>query len=99
MTLMPVPDTLLGGALIGAATSLLYLGIGRIAGISGITFGLIGNSDRAWRAVFLAGLIGGYRLAQPQPDYPLRDPAVASHVAALAPTRQCVALNCSSDIV
>ena len=63
MTLMPVPDTLLGGALIGAATSLLYLGIGRIAGISGITFGLIGNSDRAWRAVFLAGLIGGGLLA------------------------------------
>ena len=35
----------------------------------------------------LAGLVGGYRLAQPQPDYPLRDLAVASHVAALAPTR------------
>ncbi len=38
----------------------------------------------------LAGMIGGYRLAQPQPDYPLRDPAVASHVAALAPARELI---------
>ena len=44
----------------------------------------------------LAGVIGGYRLAQPQPDYPLRDPAVASHVAALAPTRQLIQVA-SSD--
>jgi anti-sigma factor RsiW len=43
-----------------------------------------------------AGLIGGYWLAQPQPDYPLRDPAVASHVAALAPTRQLIQVA-SSD--
>ncbi len=38
----------------------------------------------------LAGLFGGYWLAQPLPDYPLRDPAVASHVAALAPKRQLI---------
>lgn len=38
----------------------------------------------------LAGLIGGYWMAQPQADYPLRDAAVASHVASLAPTRQLV---------
>ena len=44
----------------------------------------------------LAGVIGGYWLAQPQPDYPLRDPAVASHVAALAPTRQLIQVA-SSD--
>jgi anti-sigma factor RsiW len=43
-----------------------------------------------------AGLISGYWLAQPQPDYPLRDPAVASHVAALAPTRQLIQVA-SSD--
>ena len=36
----------------------------------------------------LGGLIAGYWLAQPEPDYPLRDPAVNSHVAALATTRQ-----------
>jgi len=44
----------------------------------------------------LAGLIGGYWLAQPLPDYPLRDPAVASHVAALAPARQLIQIA-SSD--
>jgi anti-sigma factor RsiW len=44
----------------------------------------------------LAGVVGGYWLAQPQPDYPLRDPAVASHVAALAPTRQLIQVA-SSD--
>ena len=44
----------------------------------------------------LAGLIGGYWLAQPRPDYPLRDPAVASHVAALTPKRQLIEVA-SSD--
>ena len=44
----------------------------------------------------LAGLVGGFWLAQPQPDYPLRDPAVASHVAALAPERQLIEVA-SSD--
>lgn len=44
----------------------------------------------------LAGLIGGYWLAQPLPDYPLRDAAVASHVAALAPKRQLIDIA-SSD--
>ena len=44
----------------------------------------------------LAGLAGGYWLAQPQPDHPLRDPAVTSHVAALAPTRPLIQVA-SSD--
>lgn len=44
----------------------------------------------------LAGLAGGYWLAQPLPDYPLRDAAVASHVAALAPQRQLIVVA-SSD--
>ena len=43
-----------------------------------------------------AGVIGGYWLAQLQLDYPLRDPAVASHVAALAPTRPLIQVT-SSD--
>ncbi len=48
-----------GGALIGLAAAILWLGIGRIAGISGI----IGNlritrpRDLAWRLAFLLGLI------------------------------------------
>jgi uncharacterized protein len=49
----------IGGALIGLASALLMLTLGRIAGISGI-FGeaLLGGSDRGWRLAFIAGLIG-----------------------------------------
>ncbi|RVT91748.1 YeeE/YedE family protein [Rhodovarius crocodyli] len=56
--------SLLGGGMIGAAAALLWLSLGRIAGISGILGGLSsgglssGGSERAWRLAFLAGLIG-----------------------------------------
>ncbi len=46
-----------GGALIGAAAALLWLTLGRIAGISGILAGTLAP-DRGWRLAFLAGLIG-----------------------------------------
>lgn len=49
--------SLAGGALIGAAALLLWLTLGRIAGISGILAGAAGP-DRGWRLAFLAGLIG-----------------------------------------
>jgi len=50
---------LAGGALIGIASVLLLLGIGRIAGISGIAGGLLRprSGDIAWRAAFLLGLL------------------------------------------
>ncbi len=56
---------LLGGVLIGTSAVLLLLSIGRIAGISGIVFGLLpdGPSDRVWRLAFLAGLLLGTLLA------------------------------------
>jgi uncharacterized membrane protein YedE/YeeE len=50
---------LAGGAMIGAAAGMLWLGIGRIAGISGI----VGNAatsrqdENDWRWVFLLGLL------------------------------------------
>lgn len=47
---------LMGGVLIGLASMLLLLSIGRIAGISGIVSGL---SNEAWRWAFVLGLIGG----------------------------------------
>lgn len=49
----------LGGALIGLSASLLWLGNGRIAGISGIIGGLwrAGVEDAAWRFAFILGLI------------------------------------------
>jgi len=37
---------------------LLY-SLGRIAGISGITWGALAGPDRDWRWLFLAGLLGG----------------------------------------
>jgi uncharacterized membrane protein YedE/YeeE len=54
-------SALAGGLLIGLSASLLLWFNGRIAGISGIARGLA-SRDRTeflWRALFLAGLIGG----------------------------------------
>lgn len=52
---------LAGGLLIGAASVLLLIGLGRIAGISGIAFGLMDrpnwNSANLWRAGFVLGLV------------------------------------------
>jgi len=49
---------LAGGAMIGAASALLLLTHGRIAGISGISGSLLQPSthDRGWRLAFLGGL-------------------------------------------
>jgi len=54
-------SALLGGGAIGLATAVLLLANGRIAGISGISGGLVflPRGDTAWRVVFIAGLIGG----------------------------------------
>lgn len=50
---------LAGGALIGAASALLLLTHGRVAGISGITSGTLINrgAERYWRVAFVAGLV------------------------------------------
>lgn len=54
----------IGGALIGLSAALLWLGNGRIAGISGI-FGQLLPPGRTvvWRLVFLVALVGGTFLA------------------------------------
>ncbi len=53
----------LGGLMIGAASALLLAFNGRIAGISGILGGLmrapLDREDRAWRLMFVAGLVTG----------------------------------------
>jgi uncharacterized membrane protein YedE/YeeE len=55
----PIP-ALTGGLLIGLASAILWLGNGRIAGISGIFGQLLPPvSDWLWRALFLATLILG----------------------------------------
>ena len=55
----PVPAAI-GGALIGLSAAILWLGNGRIAGISGI-FGQLLPPARTvvWRLVFLVFLVGG----------------------------------------
>jgi uncharacterized membrane protein YedE/YeeE len=67
---------LLGGALIGLASVLLMMFIGRIAGISGILGGCLtlAVGDKVWRLTFILGLILspvvsgllGYPLPTPQ---------------------------------
>ncbi len=61
MNLMDVMPALLGGLLIGAASVLLLMGLGRIAGISGIAFGLLDRPNwsaaNLWRAGFVLGLV------------------------------------------
>lgn len=61
MNLQPMLPALLGGLMIGAASVLLLIGIGRIAGISGIAFGLMDrpnwNAANLWRGGFVLGLL------------------------------------------
>lgn len=49
--------SLAGGLLIGASAGLLWLGLGRIAGISGIVGGVIARAERDWRLAFISGLL------------------------------------------
>jgi uncharacterized membrane protein YedE/YeeE len=56
----------LGGLLIGMAAVLMMLGLGRIAGISGVFDSLLTlkpDRDFIWRAVFIIGLLAGAFLA------------------------------------
>ena len=60
-------SALIGGALIGGASTLLLMLNGRIAGISGILGGLLPaeKGDAAWRILFLVGLVIGMALFGP----------------------------------
>lgn len=72
---------LFGGALIGLSSALLMLLTGRIAGISGILAGALSFSsgDRAWRVMFLAGLLAAPFLGALS-GYPLPSPAMPANV-------------------
>ena len=52
-------NAFLGGLLLGGATLLMYATLGRIAGVSGITFNLLSGDGRGWKLAFLAGIVGG----------------------------------------
>ncbi len=69
-------EAVVGGILIGAGAVMMMALLGRIAGLSGILSGFVfqaGNSDWAWRAAFVAGMIAApvlYTLAMGQaPDF------------------------------
>ena len=67
---------LLGGALIGLAATVYLLATGRVAGVSGILAGALGDrAARGERLAFLAGLVGAGLLA-----------AAVSSPAAASPT-------------
>ena len=58
-TFTPIPAAI-GGALIGLSAAVLWLGNGRIAGISGIFGQLLPPAQTVvWRLVFLVFLVGG----------------------------------------
>lgn len=61
MTTFTPWSALLGGALIGLAAVLLLRLNGRVAGVSGIANGVWSGAsgDRAWRVLFIVGLIVG----------------------------------------
>lgn len=75
--------SLLGGGLIGLATVLLMLVLGRIMGATGIlSAALWADDDRAWRWAILAGMISGPALYLaltgnwPEIDVPVPTPAL-----------------------
>ncbi len=49
----------IGGVLLGLSAMWLLLSLGRIAGISGIAWGSLAGPERAWRWLFLTGLLAG----------------------------------------
>lgn len=62
---IPWQPALLGGVLIGLSAITLLLFNGRIAGICGIAFSLMGkvSSAQIWRVMFVFGLLAGTLLA------------------------------------
>lgn len=77
----PFVQSTLGGIVIGLASWLLLAALGRIAGVSGITAGVLVpvRGDTGWRWAFVAGLIiGGAATAQL-----LQSPPSASRPAGL----------------
>lgn len=59
-------DEIGGGFLIGAAASLLWIGIGRISGMTGVLSSvfMIRDTGRHWALAFLAGLLIAWPIMQ-----------------------------------
>ena len=72
MDLNPTLYSLLGGAIIGIAVTLMLLFNGRVTGISGIIASSLSKPSKEglWRWMFLAGLIaGGFLMHELRPDF------------------------------
>lgn len=62
-------SALVGGMLIGLGAVFFYLSVGRIAGISGIFFGINFKKAEIWRIFFIVGLLlGAYFAVIINPD-------------------------------
>jgi uncharacterized membrane protein YedE/YeeE len=73
-----------GGALIGLAATILWVSLGRVAGVSGVWGEILAPAtrDRAWRIAFVAGmLIAGVVAAMVSPSAITRSPAPLAVVA------------------
>jgi len=66
---------LIGGLFIGTASMVLWLFVGRVAGISGIVSNIVGRTHALWHWLFVVGLmIGGLIFAYMNPGVtPVRE--------------------------
>jgi len=66
---------LIGGLLIGAASMVLWLLVGKIAGVSGIVGNIVGRTHKLWHWMFVVGLmLGGLVFAYTHPGVtPVRE--------------------------
>lgn len=75
-------QALTGGALIGLAVMVLFLSLGRIAGVSGMITAALrqgtASGERAWRIAFLVGLVVGPLVASAAFREPLLQPSPSS---------------------
>ncbi|MBT4162294.1 MAG: YeeE/YedE family protein [Gammaproteobacteria bacterium] len=63
MELHPFLAALIGGLCIGIAASLMMLTIGRVTGITGISFNTVSAPiQNTWSVMFVVGLVGGAAL-------------------------------------
>ena len=68
---------LTGSVLLGLSAMWLLLSLGRIAGISGISWGCFAGPERGWRWLFLVGLLGGGLLTHNVIDVPVPVESIA----------------------
>lgn len=93
---------LLGGTMIGAASALLLLTHGRIAGISGVLGSLLppATPDRGWRVAFLAGLLSSgviaALLAPAAVGHAVRSPALVALAGLLVGIGSRIGSGCTS---